>query len=109
MSILTDNEDGSKNIEEKMIIVIIIYYSTCIFADCEELIVPVGYEGVTYEKNEKEKKKSNMMDMKYDGYVLSTSLTTLLLNNCYYKFHLEYLNLEYIIMRCEDHHACKIM
>ena len=82
-----------RTMKKKMIIIIIIYYSTCIFADCEELI-PVSYEGVTYEKNEKERKKSNMMDVKHHGYVLSTSLTTLLLN---YKFHLEFLNLEYII------------
>ena len=46
-----------------------------------------------------------MMDVKHHGYVLSTSLTTLLLN---YKFHLEFLNLEYIIMHCENE-ACKIM
>ena len=46
---------AQRTLKKKMIIIIIIYYCTCIFADCEELI-PVGYEGVTYEKNEKEKK-----------------------------------------------------
>ena len=50
-------------------VIIIVYYSTCIFADCEELI-PVGYEGVTYEKNKKEKKNPiwwmwNIMGMFY--------------------------------------------
>ena len=89
---------------KKKMIIIIIYYSTCIFADCKELI-PVNYDsykGVTYKKNEKEKKKTNMMDVKY---LLSTSLTTLLLN---YKFHLEFLNLEYIA-RMKRARLCDIL
>ena len=59
-------------------------------------------------KRMKREKKTNMMDVKHHGYVLSTSLTTLLLNYCYYKFHLEFLNLEYIIM-CYENEACRIM
>ena len=57
----------------------------------------------------REKKKSNMMDVKHHGYVLSTSLATLLLNYCYYKFHLEFLNLEYITARTKRARLCNIL